>query len=105
MYMPVEEILPLVADQVMPVLVLPLIVAVNCWVWPVGIEAEVGDRVTVTAGVVAAWVPNKVQPPSDSVSSERIASMQIFASGFCRGRCWQPAMPVPYWVAVVYTAT
>jgi hypothetical protein len=40
---------PLVADQFTAVLLLPLTLAVNCWVPPVSIEAEVGEMVTATA--------------------------------------------------------
>jgi hypothetical protein len=81
-YMPVEKTAPLLAAHVTPVLVLPLTVAMNCWVWPACTETEAGDRVTVTAGVVAAWVPNKVQPASERVSSEKIADMQVCAHDF-----------------------
>jgi len=79
--MPLEEMLPPVTDHVTPVLAPPT-VAVNCWVWPACTEVEAGDSLTVTAGVVAAWVPNTVQPASDRVSRERIASMQVFAHDF-----------------------
>ena len=48
--MPVEEILPAVADQVTAVLLLPLTAAVNCCVPLVSMEAEVGEIVSDTTG-------------------------------------------------------
>jgi hypothetical protein len=47
---------PLVADQFTAVLLLPLTLAVNCWVPPVSIEAEVGEMVTATTGAVTVTV-------------------------------------------------
>ena len=41
-------IVPAVADQLTDVLVLPVTVAVNCWVVPVWTEAEVGLMLTAT---------------------------------------------------------
>ncbi len=75
MYKPLAEMLPPVADQVTPVLVLPVTLAVNCWVRPACTEAEVGDNATLTPGAVAAWLPDKEQPAKDRISSEKIASM------------------------------
>jgi len=46
--------LPPVADQVTLVLLDPLTVAVNCCVCPEVKVAEAGDKLTLTAGVVAA---------------------------------------------------
>jgi len=51
-YIPVEEILPAVADQVTAVLLLPLTAAVNCCVLLVRIDAEVGEMVTATTGAL-----------------------------------------------------
>jgi len=50
--MPLEETLPAVADQVTPVLLLPVTVAVNCCVPLLNIEAETGEIVTATTGAV-----------------------------------------------------
>lgn len=72
-YIPPEVMLPPLADQVTPVSQPPT-AAVNCWVWPAGTETEPGDRVTLMDGVVAAWLPNKVQPASDRAIRERIAN-------------------------------
>ena len=44
------EIVPLVVDQVTPVLLLPVTVAVNCCVLPVCSETDVGLMLTVTTG-------------------------------------------------------
>ncbi len=41
---------PPVADQVTAVLLLPVTVAVNCWVPLVNIEADTGEIVTATTG-------------------------------------------------------
>jgi len=49
-YRPAGEIVPPVADHVTAVLVVPVIVAVNCWVPPVCNDAEVGLRLMVTTG-------------------------------------------------------
>ena len=43
-----EEMLPAVADQVTAVLLLPLTLAENCWLFPVCIEAAVGEIATLT---------------------------------------------------------
>ena len=45
-----EEILPAVADQVTAVLLLPLTLAENCWLFPVCSEAAVGEIVSDTTG-------------------------------------------------------
>ena len=45
-----EEILPAVADQVTAVLLEPVMVAVNCCVPLVSMEAEVGEIVIETTG-------------------------------------------------------
>jgi len=78
--MPLALMLPPVADQVTAVLVEPLTLAVNCWVWPACTEADVGDTLTVTAGalVVAALLGDNVQPASERAIRETIATMQIF---------------------------
>jgi hypothetical protein len=55
-YMPLEETLPPVADQVSAVLLLPVTVAVNCWVPPVFIVADVGEMVTATTGALTVTV-------------------------------------------------
>ena len=49
-YRPLLETVPLVADQVTAVFVLPVTVAVNCCVPPVCNEADVGLRLTTTDG-------------------------------------------------------
>ncbi len=58
---PVLEIVPAEADQVTEVFVLPVTVAVNCWVPPEGTVAEVGERETaitlLTVTTTAAEVP------------------------------------------------
>ena len=51
MYSPLPEIVPPVADQVTAVLLVPVTVAVNCWVPLVNIEAEVGEMVTATGAL------------------------------------------------------
>ena len=43
-----EEMLPAVADQVTAVLLVPLMLAENCWLFPVCIEAAVGEMATLT---------------------------------------------------------
>ena len=53
MYIPVEEILPAVADQVTAVLLEPVMVAVNCCVPLVSMEAEVGEIETATGALTA----------------------------------------------------
>jgi hypothetical protein len=45
-----------VADQATAVLLLPVTVAVNCWVLPVSSHAEVGEMDTETTGAVTATV-------------------------------------------------
>jgi hypothetical protein len=85
--MPLAEMLPPVADHVTPVLVVPLTLAVNCWVRPACKEAEVGARLRVIAGLVAAWLPAKVQPASARVMREKIAIVQIFARDSQVARC------------------
>src|SRR5438045_296193 len=49
-YRPLLEIVPPVADQVIAVLVVPVTVAVNCWVAPVCTDADVGLMLTATGG-------------------------------------------------------
>lgn len=53
-YKPLAEMLPPVADQVTAVLLLPVTLAVNCCDPPVESDAEAGEIVTATVGVVAA---------------------------------------------------
>jgi len=48
--MPLEETLPAVADHVTAVLLLPVTLALNCWVPPLNIEADTGEMVTATTG-------------------------------------------------------
>jgi hypothetical protein len=55
-YIPLEETLPPVADQVTEALLLPVTVAVNCWVPPVCIAAAVGEMVTATTGALTVTV-------------------------------------------------
>ena len=55
-YMPLEEMLPPLADQVTAVLLLPVTVAVNCSVAPVTNDAEVGVIEMPTTGGAAATV-------------------------------------------------
>ncbi len=50
-YKPLEETLPPFADQVTAVLLVPVTLAVNCLVWLVSSEADVGVIVTRTTGV------------------------------------------------------
>ena len=60
-YKPLEDTVPTVelppaipfTLQVAAVFVVPLIVAVNCWLWETCTDAAVGDRVIETAGVIA----------------------------------------------------
>ena len=53
---PLVEIVPPVADQVTAVLVVPVTVAVNCWVPPVCTDAELGLMLTATGGGGAVTV-------------------------------------------------
>jgi hypothetical protein len=56
-YRPVPEMLPPVADQLTPMFVVPLTLAVNCCVAPVESEAALGETETVTlAGAVTVTV-------------------------------------------------
>jgi len=48
--MPLEETLPAEADQLTAVLLLPVTLAVNCWVPLLNIEADTGEIVTATTG-------------------------------------------------------
>ena len=50
-----EETLPAVADQVTAVLLVPVTVAENCCVPPVGSEADVGDT-EITTGAATVTV-------------------------------------------------
>jgi len=93
--MPAAEMFPPVADQVTAVLVDPLTLAVNCWVWPACTEAEAGVMLIVTAGVVAAWVPDNEQPASDRAIRETIATIQVFARNSRVAHCLGRAMMVP----------
>ena len=94
--MPLAVMLPPVADQVTAVLVDPLTVAVNCWVWPACMEMEVGDMLTVTAGATAAALaPDNEQPASDRAIRETIATMQIFARNSRGTRCLGGVMLFP----------
>jgi len=47
---------PPVADQVTAVLLLPVTVAVNCWVAPVESDAEPGEIDTATTGVATTEI-------------------------------------------------
>jgi len=49
-YRPPVETVPLVADQFTAVLLLPVTVALNCWVPLLNIEADTGEIVTATTG-------------------------------------------------------
>ena len=75
-YKPVEVIVPPVAAQTTPVLLEPVIVTVNCWVWRVCMVKEAGDIFMMTPGF--AWLP-RVQPASKRVTREKIATLQILA--------------------------
>ena len=67
--MPVEEMLPAVADQVTAVLLLPLTLAENCWLFPVCIEAAVGEMemLTLAAGGAAITLNRKALDSSRSL--------------------------------------
>ena len=75
-YMPLEEILPPVTDQVTAVLLVPVTAAVNCCVPPANIETDTGDIETETGAVGVAWLLNNVQPDRDKTSAVRIAIEQ-----------------------------
>jgi hypothetical protein len=85
--MPPDVMLPPVADQVTPVLVVPVTAALNCCVCPTDTEADDGERLTLTTGVVAAWVPDKVQPASDRIASESSEIIAIIERDSQRARC------------------
>ena len=55
-YSPLEETLPPVADHATDVLLVPLMLAVNCWVPLVSIEAETGEMLTATTGALTVTV-------------------------------------------------
>ena len=55
-YRPVEEILPSEADQVTAVLLVPLTVAVNCWVTPRARDAVPGAIETETGPLLLLTV-------------------------------------------------
>lgn len=63
--------MPPVADQVIPVLVVPLTVAVNCWVVPVCTDAESGLIATLITGDAAVTV--MVAVPDFVVSATLVA--------------------------------
>ena len=90
--MPVEVMVPPVADQVTAVFVDPLTVTVNCWVWRACMVAEPGDIFNVTLGF--SWFP-RVQPASNRVRRERIARAQIPARDIRDARCLLVAMIFP----------
>lgn len=48
--MPVEDMVPPVADQVTAVLMVPPTLAENCWLFPVCSEAAVGEMTMLTLG-------------------------------------------------------
>lgn len=92
--------LPPVADHVTEVLVDPLTLAVNCCVWPAGMEVDPGDTLTVTAGAVSvADLFDNVQPAKDKAMRETIATMQSFARNCWGGRCLGRAMLVPLFIS------
>jgi hypothetical protein len=66
-----EEMLPPVADQVTVVFVLPLTVAVNCWVPPVSSEVETGEIDTAT-GALAVTVAE-----ADLVASATLVAFTV----------------------------
>jgi hypothetical protein len=55
-YRPPVEMVPLVADQFTAVLLLPVTLAVNCWVPLLNIEADTGEIVTPTTGALTVTV-------------------------------------------------
>jgi hypothetical protein len=62
------ETVPPVADQVTAVFVVPVTVAVNCWVAPVARLAVDGPTLTVIAGVGAeAPQPNKAKTHANAI--------------------------------------
>jgi hypothetical protein len=70
--MPLAETVPLVADQVTLVLLLPLTLAVNCWVPPVNIEADTGEMVTATTGTLTVTVAE-----ADLVESAALVAVTV----------------------------
>ena len=73
-YIPVLEIVPPVADQVTDVFVLPVTVAVNCWVAPVCTDAEVGLMLTTTGGGGAVTV---TVAEADFVGSATLVALTV----------------------------
>ncbi len=73
MYRPLEDTVPAVADQVTAVLLLPLTLAVNCWVPPLNIEAEIGEMVTATTGALTVTVAK-----ADFVGSAALVAFTVY---------------------------
>ncbi len=69
--MPLVVMVPPVAVQVTAVLVVPVTVAVNCWVPPVMSEAEVGAMLTAT-GIVTVTVAE-----ADFVESATLVAVTV----------------------------
>jgi hypothetical protein len=59
-YIPLDDTVPPVADQVTLVLAVPLTVAVNCRVPPASSEAEAGEIETAT-GALVMMNPNEFE--------------------------------------------
>jgi hypothetical protein len=81
--MPLAEIVPLVAAQLTAVLVVPVTVAVNCWVLPTCSNAEAGLTVMATCEPAL----DNVQPARKTTSSEEKAMASFRANVREEGRC------------------
>jgi hypothetical protein len=84
--MPLAEMVPPVADQVTLVLLEPVTVAVNCWVWPVCTLTEPGVTATATE-TEPAGEPDNEQPARESRSSEKMTRINLRA-GVSKAACW-----------------
>ena len=74
MYMPLPEMVPPVADQETPVLLVPVTVAVNCCVPPVCSAAEVGLTLTEITGAGCEAAVDAVTPHPAVASASATAA-------------------------------
>ena len=79
--------MPPVADQATAVLLEPVTLAVNCWVFPACSEIEFGVTLTLTDGY--CWVPEEanVQPAKETRNRERSTRTSCW-TGVCEGARW-----------------
>lgn len=91
-YRPEAETVPPVADQVTAVLLEPVTLAVNCWVAPGCIDAEVGVTVIDSGAAVSGAPAAEVTPPQPLFAITAAKAMKSMNQVLYKQRIPEPLM-------------